>query len=122
MLTVYLILVNHFFADFIFQNDKMALQKSKSIYWLSIHVLVYTLCMGATAIGLYALTKQVSLSVLFLVVNGALHWITDYFTSRLNSRLAQLPTKHWFFVGIGFDQLVHYACLLFSWEYCINHV
>jgi hypothetical protein len=31
----------HWFADFFCQTDKMAINKSKSIYWLTIHVFVY---------------------------------------------------------------------------------
>jgi hypothetical protein len=109
-----LILISHFFADFIFQNDRMALGKSKSLKWLSLHVLVYT---GVLFLGTGILFfREPYMWICFGVVNGMLHWVVDFFTSRLNARLWNYESKHWFFVGIGFDQLLHGLCLFGSVE------
>lgn len=132
------IIINHFFADFIFQSSKMATRKSVSNKWLTIHVLVYTLAI--TPIGFYLdycsyghiIVVGWGVGSTWCVVNLVLHWITDYFTSRLTGFLykkhLQNPTSgtflgetwmHWFFVVIGLDQVIHYTCLFVTYQYLI---
>lgn len=107
------------------QNDQMALNKSKNSWhglkWLSIHVAVYTAFMSLSS----SFTNYALLQV-FLA-----HWVTDFFTSRAISKLwfmtphnldscaLENPVwtfkpgswRHWFFVMIGLDQVIHYTCL-----------
>lgn len=118
MKDILLILLSHFVADFIMQSDKQAIEKSKSNYWLTIHVSTYT-----CTIMLFAWTylNDATTVILWASFNGAAHWIQDYITSRINSRLYKQNKRHWFFVGIGADQLIHYCCLLLSYEYLSNH-
>ncbi len=52
--------------------------------------------------------------LVWAVVNGVLHFITDAITSRITSKLWQKNDMHNFFVVVGFDQLVHYACLFIT--------
>jgi hypothetical protein len=47
----------------------------------------------------------------FAAANGALHFVTDYFTSQATSKLWADQNWHRFFVMIGFDQLIHQATL-----------
>jgi hypothetical protein len=49
--------------------------------------------------------------VIFAAINGALHFVTDYITSRASSNLWEEKKWHRFFVMIGFDQLIHQATL-----------
>ena len=100
MNTILTIISLHWFADFVLQSDKMAQGKSKSNYWLSYHVAVYTLPFLAFFGWQYAL------------LNGAAHWIVDWNTSRVTSRLWQQKRIHAFFTIIGLDQLIHTATLL----------
>lgn len=123
-------LIAHFVGDFLFQSDWMAINKSKHWDVLAIHVVCYTLaflpfyCLGW--IG-----KE------FLVWLWATHFLTDAITSRLTSRLWFLDMfyltdkeerswtegydflgrfngkRHWFFVMIGFDQLLHYLTIAY---------
>ncbi len=95
------LLTVHWLADFALQTDKMAINKSTSNWWLTIHVSTYT---GV----LFTVTV---FHPLYAVVNGILHWVTDYFTSRWTSRLFKAGRRHDFFVVVGFDQLVHAWCL-----------
>jgi hypothetical protein len=44
----------------------------------------------------------------------ALHFVTDYITSRISSKLWAKQDWHRFFVTIGFDQLIHQATLAFT--------
>lgn len=92
----------HWFGDFVCQSDKMAINKSKSNFWLSMHVLVYT------AVLMFLGWK-------IALINGIAHWIIDYFTSRLNAWLWAKEERHWFFVSVGFDQFLHVALLWYTW-------
>ncbi len=108
------ILVVHFIADFIFQSDKMALNKSKSFKWLTIHIAVYTFVISCFFIFFF----DGSLKSFFLLVgiNAAAHWVTDYFSSRVSSYFWNVKkNRHVFFVVVGLDQLLHYYVLFYSW-------
>ena len=127
MITSFTIIVIHFIADFFFQTDKMAINKSKSVYWLTVHVCVYTFIL---MIGCFFLDfSSKNLCFVFIGLNCLLHWITDFCTSRLTSWIYMKNEKypneiflynswrHWFFTAIGFDQVIHYACLFFTYQY-----
>jgi hypothetical protein len=79
----------------------MAINKSRSNWWLTAHVATYSLM-------LCFLGWKVAL------LNGAAHWLIDYVTSRANARLWAAQQRHWFFVCIGFDQFLHTSLLLWS--------
>jgi len=112
------ILLIHFIADFVCQTDKMAINKSKSLYWLSLHVLTYTVVL---LLGSFFLFKNftINMVLVYAFANGALHFITDFFTSKLTSRLWGRESKHWFFVAVGFDQFIHYTYLLITYQYLL---
>lgn len=103
LLAVYIMLA-HFVGDFVFQNSWMALGKSKSLKPLAVHILVYS-----ATIGLMLLDWK------WALVNGAMHFVTDYFTSKVNARNWAKQNYRWFWIGIGFDQFVHAACLFLTW-------
>ena len=108
------IIIIHFVADFVCQTNEMALYKSKSNYHLTLHVVVYS----GVLLSIYPLLllDAPMTALMFVGVNGVLHWITDYFTSRLNARLWKEEKRHAFFIGIGFDQVIHYSCLFISYK------
>lgn len=117
------LLASHLVGDFFLQSNWMATNKSKSIAPLAAHVAIYSLCflwVGPT----------------FVVATFGLHFVTDYFTSRITSRLWFFqPTKvyynaggkryecwipeggdrHWFFTTIGVDQYIHQICLVLTY-------
>lgn len=95
----------HWVADFVLQTDAMAKGKSKSNKWLSYHIAAYTFIL-LCAFGWK-----------FAIVNGALHWVTDYFTSRKTSKLWASGKVHDFFVVIGFDQAIHMTILILTAAY-----
>lgn len=99
-----LLIWTHFVADFLFQTDKMAINKSKNSYWLLYHVGVY---------GLFLLP----FGVLFSLVNVALHFLTDYISSRITTKLWLKNERHWFFVVIGADQALHLTALVLTYEW-----
>ncbi len=56
----------------------------------------------------------------FCMITLITHTITDYFTSRLNSKLWAGGKVHYFFVSVGFDQVLHYGQLFLTYHYLFN--
>ena len=101
------LLATHWVGDFVLQTNFQASNKSKRLDALSLHVATYTLTLFIAAIILLGVTA----AVIFAAINGALHFATDYITSRASSKLWEKQSWHRFFVMIGFDQLIHQATL-----------
>ncbi len=124
LIPIFSIIIIHWIADFVLQTDKQAKGKSKNWDDLLSHTLLYSfiwLCAGVvyplTHLDTYlewTLTK-------FVLITFVCHTITDYFTSRLNSRLWAKGDVHNFFVSIGFDQVLHYLQLFLTYEYLTNN-
>lgn len=98
---IILILLVHWFADFVMQTDQMAKNKSTSWKWLSSHILVYSGCL-------------LVFGPLYALVNGLAHFFTDAITSRITSYLYNKGDVHNFFVVIGADQVLHYVVLIYT--------
>jgi hypothetical protein len=101
MSEIIFILFLHWIGDFILQSDWMAKNKSKSNKALLIHTSVY--CLPLFIFGWK-----------FALINMILHTITDYFSSRVSSKLYAKNEIHWFFVVVGLDQFIHTACLILT--------
>ena len=108
LIAVLALLTAHFVGDFLLQNDWMALNKSKSWWVLTAHCFVYSVLVGAT---LATYTNNSPMAVLLVF---APHFLTDAITSRITAKLWQANQRHWFFVTIGFDQLLHAIQLLLT--------
>lgn len=100
------LLAFHWVADFVLQTHWQAQNKSKNNTALMAHVNVYTGCLFAAS-ALIFFGKPFWSIVAFVMLNGFLHFWTDYFTSRASSRLYAKQDWHNFFVVVGFDQLIH---------------
>lgn len=115
----------HWVGDFLLQNTNMATNKSKSNYWLSMHVLTYTATWiyPVWAYDIWIHPLSIWSIILFLLVTGVSHFITDYFTSRWTSKLYK--AEKWygfpaFFSVIGLDQLLHFTQLILSYKYILH--
>lgn len=115
---IYYILLLHWIADFVFQTDKMAKNKSSSWTWLLHHVTTYNLVlvvgmvlgsMFTTFVLGHPWPKWV---IVFCLLNSTLHFGIDAVTSRITSRLWAMNETHSFFVVIGLDQLLHVSILI----------
>lgn len=116
---IFSILILHWIADFVLQSDWMAKNKSKDNGALFAHVIVYSTVFSTTS-TLYSLYRpEIELINVFYfsIITFALHFITDYFTSRLNSKLWVNGNVHYFFVSVGFDQIIHYVSLILTFNY-----
>lgn len=96
------ILVLHFVGDFILQSDWMAIHKSKNWGILGIHCAVYVIPY---------MVFYFMFGWWFVPITFALHFVQDAITSRITAKLWQAGERHWFFVTIGADQLLHYYLL-----------
>lgn len=121
MKIAFIIIVIHFIADFIFQDEKWALGKSKNVGDLLKHTTTYS-CLWLLPMMFLFPTNYVLNSVLFVAITFLAHTITDYFTSKITSRLyaqgklgSPIPNLG-FFSMIGFDQVLHYGQLLLTFH------
>jgi len=105
--TIVLLIWVHFFADFVCQTDKMAINKSSSNKWLSIHVGIYSLFL-------------IPFGIEFAIVNFFLHYITDYISSRVTTKLWIAEKRHWFFVVVGLDQALHMTALMVTYPLLVG--
>lgn len=101
------ILLIHWVADFLCQTDYMAQNKSRTMNALLLHTVVYTAVWIAPTVMIIGQNAG-----WFLLVTLIAHTVQDYITSRINSKLWADKKVHWFFVSIGFDQLLHYTQLI----------
>ena len=136
MMVAFYMVVIHFIADFIFQAEEWATNKSKSIVPLVMHTFTYTLVWMIPA-G-FLLSSPCDLSPIFgrcvditklftfLGITFAAHTITDYFTSKVVSKKfanqeygSPIPNFGAFTI-IGFDQVLHYGQLFLTYHLLTN--
>lgn len=117
---IILLLVAHYVADFICQTNYMAVNKSKSLNPLLLHIFTYSVVLYLLIVFLVDPSK----ALIFVVLNGLLHLVIDFCTSKITASLkAQnkfgsdtIPNLGFFSV-IGLDQLLHYICLFTTFWY-----
>ena len=126
MKIAFIIIVIHFIADFICQDEKWAIGKSKSWSCLLSHTFTYSCIWLFPIVFLFprdwTAFNYVVNSFLFVIITFIAHTITDYFTSRVTSKLyakgkfgSSIPNLG-FFSMIGFDQVLHYAQLFLTFH------
>jgi len=104
---IYLIIIIawlHFISDFVFQTDYIATNKSTNTNCLLIHS------------GLYSVPFFI-LGLEYAVINGLLHFVVDFFTSRLTTYFYMKDNRRMFFLTIGCDQAIHMTCLMLTAGY-----
>jgi uncharacterized membrane protein YciS (DUF1049 family) len=127
MLISFIIIFIHWIADFVLQTDWQAQNKSKNNFALLSHTSNYSMvwllpmCLIFGKMKEGATTEWIVWSTLyFSIITLVVHTITDYFTSRLNSKLWSDGKVDYFFVSIGFDQVLHYGQLFLTYHYLLN--
>ena len=139
MITIPLtLLVAHTVLDFSAQTDWQAINKSKRLDALLLHVFIYSVGMAIYAIfiGLDPVGVQWFFALTFLS-----HLCTDFVTSRISRRLfpfikawPSIPddreyidlegrgcrSRHRFFECIGYDQLIHFTTLSFTYRWLVG--
>jgi hypothetical protein len=123
---IFAIIFIHWIADFVFQDEKWALGKSKNWSDLLAHTATYTLMWWSPIMVLlifYSNTLPITGTQVFgfLGITFIAHTITDYFTSRIVSK--KFANKHYgsaipnfgAFTVIGIDQVLHYVQLFLTY-------
>lgn len=116
LIEIFSILIIHWFADFVLQTDKQAKGKSNNWRDLLSHTFIYSCSWFILPLILLCFNIKLPKDILYLIpITFVCHTITDYFTSRLNSKLWSGGKTHLFFVSIGFDQILHYVQLFLTY-------
>lgn len=116
------LLILHLFADFFFQSNWMALNKSKNNVALGIHVFVYSLVMlGGLFLTSFLFHLHVYAILAFVGINALLHFATDYATSRISSHFWITEQRSYFWQTIGSDQCIHALTLIKLAEWLLVH-
>ncbi len=115
------IIIIHYLADFVLQSDKMAVNKSKSNFYLGQHVFIYTIMWLAVLFPFeefkyYPYITFPQMTLLFCLITFVCHFITDYITSRISSYFYKREERHNFFLIIGIDQVFHYIQLFITFK------
>ena len=111
------ILVIHFLADFGLQTHEQATMKGKFNLWLFYHVGVYSVIW---LICSFIFFGEIWDAVLFSLITFIFHYCTDWITSRIGKPFWEKQDLHNGFVVVGFDQVLHYIQLYYTFKYIIN--
>jgi hypothetical protein len=110
----------------------MGRKKGKNIYWLTTHVLVYTMVMTLCWKLFFGFFERpLSTMFLFGAITFLTHWVTDYVTSKFSGyyylkRLENEKSRNvkktdfyeWaFWLVIGVDQFIHAFTLILTYKY-----
>jgi len=117
-LFIYMLFV-HFLADFTLQTSEQAVQKSSSNKFLAYHVGTYSLMW---LLASFIMLQSWYLALIFSLITFVCHFITDYATSRIGKPFWEKQDYHNGFVVVGFDQLLHYVQLHYTFELLMKHV
>ena len=111
------LLILHWIADFLLQDDKTAINKSKDVRVLIEHSALYS---GIAIIfwAIFIMNDFVIVGKIVLYLFST-HFLVDFFTSKWTAYLYP-KSRHWFFVVIGLDQLLHQLTLI-GLVACLNH-
>ena len=129
LIALYIVIV-HWIADFVFQAEDWANNKSTSNSHLFAHVITYSTIWLIPACFLLGFERPnettewyVYSTLLFFILTFLCHFITDYITSRIVKR--RFEAKYYgspipnlgAFTVIGFDQVLHYAQLFLTYHF-----
>lgn len=112
MLIASYLLLAHFLSDFGTQNQYIALNKSSSNKILSVHIAL----LSAVLFLMFLPIVTLKIAIVLTIINGFMHFVTDYITSRLTKKYYQENRMFAFWKVIGIDQLIHTVTLLLSYS------
>lgn len=114
LIEIFSVLGIHWFADFVLQTDEQAKGKSKNWDDLLNHTASYSTVWVIIGVVLFSMNQYLNV-IYFALITFICHTVTDYITSRENSKLWEKGKVHNFFVCIGFDQYLHYIQLFLTY-------
>ena len=111
------ILLIHFLADFGLQTHEQATLKSSSFKWLFYHVGVYSLIWFFCSFIVFG---DFLLCFYFALITFCAHYLTDFATSRIGKLFWDKKDLHNGFVIVGFDQILHYLQLYYTFKFLLG--
>jgi hypothetical protein len=102
----------HAAGDFLLQGSTLSKLKATKFYYLLAHVGIYTVFFIAVSPMLLGLTFMQGL--IFSLVNGVLHLVVDFVTSRLKKKYWDLNETKYLAV-VSFDHIIHIIILISSY-------
>jgi len=129
---IFTIIIVHWIADFVFQAEDWAVNKSKNFGSLTCHTLTYSVLWILPAACMFSFPCDISFLgycvpvpkvFAFVGITFVAHTITDYFTSKIVSKRfadnyygSPIPNFGAFSI-IGFDQVLHYVQLVLTYYF-----
>ena len=105
-----ILIVGHWIGDYGLQTNIIAKEKSRNLKWLLIHIALYTSTLAICSFFILPFDKALR----FIVVNGLLHLVTDFATSKMAQKFQS--NQRLYYIIIGFDQMIHFITLLMTLE------
>lgn len=112
MVKIITIILIHLIGDFFLQGSKLSTNKSSKMLSLLQHVGIYTLTLIILSPLWLGLTIYQGLE--FSLINGVLHLIVDYITSKKKLRFWSQNENRYITV-VGLDQVVHILILIVTY-------
>lgn len=117
---ILLILLVHWWADFVQQSHNIATTKWASMTSLLLHTTNYAAWWFLTWIVILISVPKLNLLywlhiLPFVPITFGLHTLTDYYTSKLSHRYFKDEDYHNGFVVVGIDQVLHYVQLFLTY-------
>jgi hypothetical protein len=114
MVRIILIILLHTIGDFFLQGSKLSRLKAIKVPYLFEHVGIYTLLfivMSPLLLGMSILQ-----GIAFSLLNGALHFIIDYFTGKFKTKYHDTDESR-YIAAVGIDHTLHVIILILSYIY-----
>jgi hypothetical protein len=107
------LLLVHWLADYVFQSDWMAANKSRLAKALWAHTIEYTVIVG---VWVWVFAGSATQAGCFALVTLLIHTAQDYASSRVVAELTTMGDryKHARFNAMGLDQLLHAVQLILT--------
>lgn len=101
-----LLILKHFLADFVFQTNKMVMEKGNyGAFWGILHSLVHAVLTGLV---FYAIFTDIVSVLLLAFIDGIVHYHIDWAKMNINKNRSLTPADDAFWFWLGVDQLMHY--------------
>lgn len=115
MKTIFSILLWHWIADSLLQSKNLDTLKSMNVYYIFYHTLIYILIFSIGGYLLLLLDDYSLLNItLWIIINGILHFIVDYYIILFKLRYENIGFKYINIVIELLDQAIHIVILLYS--------
>ncbi len=109
----------HAAGDFLLQGTRLSRHKAVKASWLLFHVGIYTVFFIALSPVLLGLTFMQGL--VFSLINGAAHFVIDFFTSKLK-KIYWHEHEGKYIAVVSFDHILHLLILIFTFIYLYPEV